>query len=234
MNLYSSLEAAYAEIRDELLGLIKDEISIDSPTDTSKLIDNIPCECPSGVCLGLRNKHDITQQSLENNKGPSDLQSSVDITNNPMEHSVNFLGINSSASDSDENECSGGVCMVTQVLSENIKENSSVNKLTQPDDINNTPLPPYKIKCSEGICKIVKHNQEDIIDEEFDISDEIVGEMAVEPLHVTRDTVSKEELKDMNDLDDDLISAESVAIHDKSPVLDSDQKYVDESEGSDE
>ena len=52
MNLYSSLEAAYKELRDELLGLIDD----DDEESTPELVpaDNISCECPGGVCLGLK------------------------------------------------------------------------------------------------------------------------------------------------------------------------------------
>lgn len=132
MNLYMSLEAAYKEIKNELLGITDETDSVsDTESNTESCVnnnlsseqsnyrsDNIICECPNNVCLGL------------DTSGQNNLQSET------LDDSSSLSLVSSLTSD--DSDCQGGICMATSTKTE--------CPSNQPDNV----------ICENGICRVVK------------------------------------------------------------------------------
>ena len=156
-NLFIAMEAAYHEIRDEILGLTE------SSDEETNVVDNIPCECPNGICEGSSSRCEDGVCS---------------VTSSPKDECTVISS----------DECEDGVCSVTSSPKDECMVTSSpvndvISSLDDEDDIisEEEVLPEVIEKVEEDI--ISNANDDDIIDsKEDDIidskDDELIAEEA--------------------------------------------------------
>ena len=168
LDLYTGIETAYLELRDELLGLSNDT---EQPNT-----DNINCECPGIVCSGFTDKTpdnptpsvetSYTDKSEECDGGacmstqPKECDGGVCMSIQPEECDGGVC------MSTQPEECDGGVCMSTQSTDKiELSPTYPVEVVLSTDDTDDDMISPEDLNTDTGESPIV-HSDPGIADNE--------------------------------------------------------------------